>query len=572
MEGRLHLGTALGAMTLAIIGVLAGVNAGTDLTRLSEDEARARAFEELSFQNAEWADSFYGAVQNVRAQALLLGAGQKIAAGSLLHWTQYQLVDRKATPLKTFRAEQVTQAQEAEWLKQAAEKTEQWGPGLKGNAFGLLRFRPDPASTREWLGLIFREADTYHAAAVQPSQAFPFLSRFSSRSAGGTRRIYLVGVDGSVLVHSQDSYTGTNLKGIPVFDLALAEVAKGSRKSGVGEYEGVERVPIWAAYARIGSLPLIAVTEVVPPVKRWLAPGWQRTAGQLLLVLGVLCFAAAGLSAFPARAALQMRRVSLQQQSQPSKPASDPFAALFTAPPLPEEVEAEGATVAGPVLTQVGNKVVGSRNSEAPSAPAYPESLGFGETMLREDLRASQETLRSLEEERKVLSEVEDELFKIQDPEMATRRMTQGVSRLCGSPTMFFQFQETLRTASLKYDAGFASGHAPAELTFPIDESMLQRLTALTLQGSEEARNEGRRILSENAALARIILVRTGVAHFEAWPVFRYSALGRAAGRPRLHGVLIILQAGEAAYTRGESIGRMIRSAALVYENATHAQ
>jgi hypothetical protein len=291
----------------------------------------------------------------------------------------------------------------------------------------------------------------------------------------------------------------------------------------------------------------------------------------LLFALGIFLLAAAGLSVFPAREILAAQRQS-KEGGPVATPQLDPLASLFTAPPLPAGVEAEGATVAGPVMTQVGSKVVGQHANEVSRAAAYPESLGFGETMLREDLRASQETLRALEEERKVLAEVEEQLFNTQDPEAATRRMTAGVSRLCGSPTLFFQVQETLRTAALKYDAGFASGHAPAELAFPIDDALLQRLSALFIQGTEEARNEGRRLLSENAALARIILVRTGVAHFEAWPVFRYSALGRAAGRPKLHGILIILQAGEAAYSRGESIGRMIRSAALVYENATHAQ
>ena len=236
-------------------------------------------------------------------------------------------------------------------------------------------------------------------------------------------------------------------------------------------------------------------------------------------------------------------------------------------------MESQGATVAGPVLTQIGKQLLENRGQPEAAAPArFPEPLGFGETMTRDDLRASQETLRALDEERKVLAEVEESLWKIQDPEGATVQMTRGVSRLCGSPTLFFQFQETLRTATLKYDAGFASGHAPAELAFPIDPGTLEKLTQLFLQEGDEPKRESKELLTAMPSLARIILVRTGVAHFEAWPVFRYSVLGRAAGRPRLHGVLVILQAGEAAYTRGDSIGRMIRSASLVYENTLNAQ
>ncbi len=568
MAGRLHIGTAFGAASLVVLAIVAGLVAGTDLTGLTQDEVRAQAWEELSFQNSSWVDAFYGSVQTLRTQAQL--QVQSKPTGGLLHIVQFQLKDGKAAPVRTQRAETVTLAQESEWLREAQSRATQWGPTLRGAAFGILRFRPDLASTHEWLGVLFREGAEIYAVAAQAPQIFPYLSRYVARAAGGTRRAYLVGLDGTVLAHSQESYVGTNLKGIPIFDQALNLAAQGTRKNGVGEFESVERLPIWAAYQRIGTLPLIAVTEQVPPPKKLLAVGWQSTVGKLLLTLGVLLFAAVALSFAPAQAlqgASQSR--AARNLAGPTGSPSDPLSTLFDAPALPAGVQYSGASAAGPGLTQVGQKLL---ESPAPAAPAYPETLGFGETMLRDDLRASQETLRALEEERKVLTEVEEGLWKTQDPEQANQRMTQGVSRLCGSPTLFFQYQETLRTATLKYDAGFASGHAPVELAFPIDTHTLERLTGLALQEGNEARNEAKSILSENAAMARIILARTGVAHFEAWPVFRYSALGRAAGKPRLHGVLIILQAGEAAYTRGDSIGRMIRSATLVYENTLHSQ
>ena len=543
MKARIHLTTLIGAGAILIAAVALGTTVGLRLHQLEEGAALQEDLTALSAQNGEMVEAFFTWVTALKAQSISLSAGLDAYTIPILHWAELTDSGPALGIGKRLKAESVDVKTEEAWLKEVQARATQWRGTRRESGFGILRFRADPAISREWLGFLFAQKGRVYAVAVNPSAAFPFVKRFAARSAGGTIRSYLIGNDGQVVTHSQESYAGVKFTAAPIFTQALEAVAQGKRSSGVGQFEAIDRLPVRAAYARVGSLPLIWVTERLEPRRSLLPTGWRGIAGEGLIGLGALSLAVLGLAALNGRAA----------KAASSRPRATTLPSLDATVPVQAISRAQAdAMLAGPIVTQVGDKRVTQLRE-----PTSLNDYGFGETLLRQDLLASRETLRSIDEEKKILAEVEEVLFKTTQPDQAVKEMTEGVARMTAGPTLFFQFQETLRMAQLKFDAGFAPGQAPAEISFPLDA-----------EGGEEMKTR----LANHAPLARIILARLGIAHFEAWPVYRYSQLGRNMGKQKLHGVLVILQAGEAAYTRGDSIGRMIRSASLVYENTINAQ
>ncbi|MBI3534341.1 MAG: hypothetical protein HY072_02470 [Deltaproteobacteria bacterium] len=73
--------------------------------------------------------------------------------------------------------------------------------------------------------------------------------------------------------------------------------------------------------------------------------------------------------------------------------------------------------------------------------------------------------------------------------------------------------------------------------------------------------------LTQYSPLANILLAKTGVAHFEAWPLTSYGPLGKMSGKLRLVGILVVLQAGVDSVLHREALIRMLRTTGLIYEN-----
>jgi hypothetical protein len=181
---------------------------------------------------------------------------------------------------------------------------------------------------------------------------------------------------------------------------------------------------------------------------------------------------------------------------------------------------------------------------------------------------ASASRLRALQDEGAILVQFEKEITKTKDPKIVHARMTTVASRLCASPCLFFAYHEVLRGAVLEAVAGMGEkGGADALMgaSFQVDQSVWQKIS--------QAESQGHLVpLADYEPLSRLILIRTGVAHFEAWGVTGYGYLGRLAGKPRLLGILVILQSGVDSVTRHDSLSRMVRMAGLVYENALLSQ
>jgi hypothetical protein len=549
MKARLDLTGMLGFGLGCALAWAMGLGIGLRAQRMSEEQAQGQALEALSAQNADRVEAFLTWVTALRAQSHALFHGQETYTIPVLHWAAWEGAQAPLQAIRRLKASGIAPDAEERWLREVSAKAAGWSSTLAGGGFGILRARPEGPNTREWLGFVFsRPGGGFYSVAVIPQQAFPWVRRFSERSRGGLDRTYLIGADGSVLAHSMEDYAGAQFAQSRIFRDALQPALQGARKAGTGEFESIDQMRVRAAYARIGSLPLLWVTESGGGLRSGvLPPESSRVAGEVLFSWGLILLGMLGAGFYFGR-----RKGVTGAKAQ---------------------AEAPVAIVASetPALAPPAERAPSLVPSSSP-LPPISDSLGFGESTVRRDWLASQEALRSVEQEKKILTEIEEVLFQVHDPDHAVRCMTDGVARLTVGPTLFFQFQETLRLGNLRFESGFAPGQAPEGLSFPFSSEMIERLLQLASDPGDEARSAGKALLSEHEPLARIILARLGIAHFEAWPVYRYTALGRSAGKPRLHGVLVVLQAGEAAFTRQDSIGRVIRSAALVYENATQAR
>ena len=213
----------------------------------------------------------------------------------------------------------------------------------------------------------------------------------------------------------------------------------------------------------------------------------------------------------------------------------------------------DGAVVAGPALTEV----------ETSQGTEWVEH-GAADLNLREELNATRDALREAREgvrrETELMAEFENDAVHLKDARLIARRMVDVAANLCRSPVLFLSHQENLRSLVLTEDAGFIANDIPVGLSVPVNSDLLTRCETQTGLSVPS--------VSDYEPLASVLLQRMGIAHFEAWALTGYGQLGRMAGKPRLLGVLVILQAGIDSQMHQHALSRMIRTTGLVYENA----
>ena len=180
---------------------------------------------------------------------------------------------------------------------------------------------------------------------------------------------------------------------------------------------------------------------------------------------------------------------------------------------------------------------------------------------LRSELESYQRALRDVRDESAMIARFEKEAALLKDPRQVAHRLAKVSAQLCQSPTLVFLYEERVHSAILAADSGLSTAQAPVAMSFPVDESVLIHLSHEFPKGEVVS-------LATYPPLQRAMMARLGVAHFEAWALAGYGPLGRQSGRPRLLGVLVVIQSGVDSFTRHEQLGRMIRATGLVYENA----
>jgi hypothetical protein len=195
------------------------------------------------------------------------------------------------------------------------------------------------------------------------------------------------------------------------------------------------------------------------------------------------------------------------------------------------------------------------------------EALRTGRESLERALESTRKRVDLLHEEDRILADFETGSLIQRHPRVIADQAVQTAHQLCRTPSLFFSIDSNRSVAVLAAEAGFSEGgrHAPASLEFNLDAEAASAIAKITQEGSIAS-------LSEYEPLARLMITTFGVSHFEAWAVTGYSWLGRAAAKPRVLGVLVLMQSGSQTLTRHRSLGRMVRNAGLVYENALLSQ
>jgi hypothetical protein len=180
----------------------------------------------------------------------------------------------------------------------------------------------------------------------------------------------------------------------------------------------------------------------------------------------------------------------------------------------------------------------------------------------RKEAADSRTQIEHLVREREVLAQFEKSAPQVRAPQVLADRLALAAAEIAHSPSLYFVYHAGVHSAILQAHSGFQADAAPAVLSFPITDALLQ-----TIQENDR-RSEWTR-LEAYEPLVRTIAAQTGVGRFEAWAVTGYGPLGRQARIPRLLGVLVLL-GGVAAEKdpapRSELLKNLMRTTGLVYE------
>lgn len=394
--------------------------------------------------------------------------------------------------------------------------------------------RSDPQQTREWLALAFPVPGSKGevvAGLVDPSEVWASVSRFSS---DGTGRAYLVQARGIVLAHSTPEMIGADFSELSFFKEGIADSISGMRTRGSMHAVAIDQNEVDLSYVRLGALPIAVVYERVSTEQSfWSAVQesgfFQRIAGLLLAAAGVVFVGIAF-------AAVKIRRLYRNAES----PAAEVEVSLQTPTPLVVQTPVKDRTLENAMRF-------------------YQERSKLGTGQQYQDA-ANYELQRALDEHA-MIDRFETLAVNLKNPKQVVERLTETSAVLCKSPTLFFTYFEGSHSVVLQSESGFPEGTQLPRISVPVDEKLIAAISRPDSLGQPIS-------LSDYGPLAQILMNRFGTAYFEAWAVTGFGPLGRAAGRARLLGVLVILKAGTESATRREILSRMMRSTSLVYENA----
>ena len=474
----------------------------------------------------------------------------------------------------------------------------------------LAPVRLDEGRPEEKLWLTFRDQNVQIFALIDPPVVFelsPFLSRAVGKSE--TTRAYLVSDTGSVLVHTLPSMNGTSMAGSAVYTKATTAALHGDPAESVG-FEGT---PVFAQFRRAGNFPIqMAVEEKVsaaPSRSSWDLMNQFFSLAKSIVAILIL------FGAFRVFQRLRRYRSEIASQQVFAKafskteelPARDPStpppqlprgaapqipvprsgAVVFARPDYsqvdsrtsvlapPRDLSAADAAgkksalrvdaLAGPVGTMVGGRIIAAQPVPQPLVPLDEEAYESQIRAMKAELLSYQQALKLSQHESELLAEFEAEAARIRDPKLVSVRMVSIASRLCASPALFFGYEDRIRACRVLAESGVGPGRIDGSAGFVVHESTLQWLQAEFSSGRWPS-------LSEYPPLSKLLLERLGVAHFEAWPLMGNGPLGRLSGKPRMLGVLVILQSSVDSYAKKDSLKRMLRSTGLIYENTLLAR
>lgn len=357
-------------------------------------------------------------------------------------------------------------------------------------------------------------------------------------------------------------------------ETARQQVFKNDQRSGIAYDVRKDRSTAFASFARLQKTPWILMVEQMDYSGAFQAPvPVQVRLGQGLALMGILLLfgglAAKGLESkaktqiftaenppstqsLPKMILMPKENIKIEPaivvaaQAAATPPPAPSAALLSAAQEVKNETEetfevpalelmprtvhpaADGATTAGPVTFKT-TITVPSKEKLVEASEFNDESSG-----------------------RSFLNDVEKQISKIGDSKIIFERVTAAISKLCDSPVLFFEYRHEFKASLLATTAGFAKNKTPSAMSFPIADEIVNTI-------SQSVQNRKTASLSGFQPLCRVILDRTGVAHFDAWAVTSKSG--------QFYGVMVILQAGVQSAIHKASLTRLLSGIGLSSSN-----
>ena len=526
MTSRLSFIKIFGIVTLtAAVATFLGAAVVMNYSDKQTQSSDAVHVEETQQQSALVSESISDALERVRSSALeLQSSSHLMPSGVVLHFAELEIrgglilsvkrsLSNPAWKQPTTSTGLQSTGFEASYLKQALTSLRL--KSLRENGVEMIEVKDDQARNPKFIGLAYLNSAVPGSVAlvlVDPMQAFPVFKNMAG--TGSVYRTYLMGSAGNILAHSQTAYLNADFTDLAIFKESIGSEAV----RGVGHVTAIDRLPTIASWSKLGTLPLEVVVERVN-----LIPG-TGILGRLKRVAWI------ALSGIFLLTFMMISAAKLILRGSPEK--------------------------SQPIQSSV-REVQASAGIEVKVVPlGHDIDKMIVQAQLHRELAANQRIHKKGIEQNTLFDRYETDARASRDSKQMSQRLTEVTSKVCKSPTLYFTYQEASHLGILSADHGFENGDAPESMTFPITAEVISRLQ------QAESRNE---ILSltEYPPLARAIMNRMGIAHFEAWPV-----TGKQAGANCLQGVLVILQPGVDSDLHRESIARMMRATGHTYENA----
>jgi len=405
----------------------------------------------------------------------------------------------------------------------------------------FLRVKPDTASTREWLCVYFVRGMTVDLAVIEPQSAFQVF-----RSLGAEWRAYLVhGADGTVFAHSQPGLVGSILdrSGKSVPDLS-ASVALGSTGWSVGLSQPVSAESLETTSDRVIELMGRLLESIALPLGALLAlVGFGAALGRVI------------------RTRLERRDATASEVAQNTASASTNG--------TENGADAQVVSAEDPRILKLEPvaQVVALDNPFGRTNAASSDFMPMDFSISGPNPSASPSSSPSFLhlEEQALIDEFEDDAFRHRDMRKVAQKLSETTQKVAKAPVLFFAYQEALASGVLQASAGFSDVDRPTHLSFPIGPDVVP-------QWGSRAMRENRVDVRDYEPLQSLIMSKMGVAVFDAFAVTGFGHLGRQAGRPKLLGVLVILQSSVDSEERKQVMKRLVRSTGLIYENTLLSQ
>ncbi len=538
----------------ALFAALAGIYVSERVFQDEKDLQELTQRRESGVQIRALMEYVVSVLESSKAQGSQSYQAQKAPTGAVLNWTEFEVKDGAVVGVKrsswnadASKIDSKIKGSRADfetaYLKQIQEKLI-----LKNVDSSLLSIRPDSERSAQWIAQAQVVSGGVVLFLMDSQEVFAGMTRIGNYWKGLGYRAYMIDINGRVLAHTDPQYVFGSFPESAIFTDGILPVLQSSRIAGSGRYESIDQFPVVASYARVGGFPVALVTEKLSMrssiFHRYFREGRLNRISVLALGLSLLLIALLGWVTAVLRRSGAVPEAYIDAQPAPLLPP------LQTLP-----VFREVPTNPGLQAPRVPEVHLSDRSERLPPPPPIQVALEK-----KQEIKNSLEGLQSLQRERKLLLQFEEEAVRFRDPKSLASRLTAISAELCQSPTLFFKFNETLNSAVLEADAGFAPGDAPMAMNFVIEPEALAAVIHVTQQGQLAS-------FSNYAPLSKMLMKRLGVAYFEAWAMTGFGSLGRQTGRPRLLGVLVILQAGVDSAAHFASLSHMLRTSGLVYEN-----